>query len=53
MKIHIDGQNVYVCPKCGLEVLSLKCKVIDPQKPNRDDNWIELCQKCEEAAKCL
>ncbi len=51
MKIYVNGLKIFICPECGLEVPSLKCKVIDPQKPNRDDNWIEICQKCEEEVK--
>lgn len=56
MKIHIwkglpEGEllkKIYVCPQCGLEVPSLKCRIIDVRKPNQADNWIEICQECQE-----
>jgi len=57
MKIHFDkgifmdeknSGKGYFCDRCGEEVYSLKCRIIDLRRPNQDDNWIELCQKCEE-----
>ena len=36
----------YLCDNCRAEVISLKCIIIDPSKPNQSDNWIELCREC-------
>ena len=41
-------KKIYICNHCRKEVPSLKCKVIDPQRPNQDDNWIEKCRECDE-----
>ena len=46
MKIHVNGQKIYICNKCYAEVYSLICRIIDGE-------WIEVCSQCydEEVGK--
>lgn len=49
MKVYKNNLKVYICPKCGQEVVSLLCWVIDPSKPDTPENWMELCSDCLES----
>lgn len=47
--IEYDGRRLhqYLCNKCGNEVLSLMCRIIDITKPDTPENWLELCDQCQ------